>query len=196
MKKAITFIVIIALSLGIGFSWTKMEDFLTKKFHPIKYYEYVEMYSEQYGVPKEIILAVIKCESSFVADAVSPKGAVGLMQIMPSTYEWLCTKTGDEPIVSTLYDPAVNIKYGTYYLGYLYGRFGVWETTYAAYNAGDARVKGWLEDSRYGLDGRLVDIPFPETANYVEKVSDNARTYAQILNNYDYDKVDFVPVVE
>ncbi len=196
MKKAIAFIVIIALSVGIGFSWTKMEDFLTRRFHPIKYYEYVEKYSEQYGVPEEIILAVIKSESSFVADAVSPKGAVGLMQILPSTYEWLCTKTGDEPNVSTLYDPDVNIKYGTYYLGYLYGKFGVWETAYAAYNAGDARVKGWLEDPRYGLDGRLIEIPFEETANYVERVSDNAKTYSELLLDYDDGKADFVPVVE
>ncbi len=196
MKKVITCVIILLISVGIGFCWTVMEDYITEKLHPIKYTEYVEKYSEEYGVPREVILAVIKCESSFTADAVSYRGAVGLMQIMPSTYEWLCTKTGEEPNTSLLYDPDINIKYGTYYLSYLYSRFGVWETAYAAYNAGDNRVKGWLEDERYGLDGRLIDIPIEETKNYVKKVSDNAKTYSELLKKKDAEENNSVPVLE
>ncbi len=185
MKKVLICIGILALSVAIGFSWSFMEDYITETLHPMKYYEYVEKYSEEYSVPREIIFAVIKSESSFVSDAVSPAGAVGLMQIMPSTYEWLCTKTGEKPNISTLYDPEVSIKYGTYYLSYLYSRFGVWETVYAAYNAGDNRVKGWLEDSRYGLDGRLVDIPFEETKVYVKRVAQAKETYGRLLREKD-----------
>ncbi len=196
MKKAIICIGIIIASVIIGFSFSKMEDYITEKLHPIKYTEYVEKYSKEYGVPREVILAVIKCESSFTADAVSYRGAVGLMQIMPSTYEWLCTKTGDEPNTSLLYDPDINIKYGTYYLSYLYSKFGIWETAYAAYNAGDNRVKGWLSDERYGQDGRLIDIPIEETKNYVKKVSDNAKTYSELLKKKDEKENNTASVVE
>lgn len=182
MKKIITIIAIFAISLTIGFSWSKIEDYVTVRFYPVKYYDIVEKYSQEYSVPPEIIFGVIRAESSFVADAVSYKGAVGLMQIMPSTYEWLCTKTGDESNESFLYDPNVNIKYGTYYLSYLYSRFGMWETVYAAYNAGDNRVKSWLENGEYGLDGRLIKIPFEETASYVEKVKKNVETYKKLLD--------------
>lgn len=182
MKKIITVIAIFAVSLFIGFSWSKIEDFVTVRFYPVKYYDIVEKYSQEYSVPPEIILGVIRAESSFVADAVSYKGAVGLMQLMPSTYEWLSTKINEEANESFLYDPNVNIKYGTYYLSYLYSRFGVWETVYAAYNAGDTRVKTWLEDEKYGLDGRLINIPFEETATYVEKVKKNVKIYKELLD--------------
>ncbi len=182
MKKIITIVAILAISLFIGFSWSKIEDYITVKFYPVKYYDIVEKYSQEYSVPPEIILGVMRAESSFVADAVSYKGAVGLMQLMPSTYEWLCTKTGDTANESFLYDPNVNIKYGTYYLSYLYSRFGVWETVYAAYNAGDNRVRGWLENEEYGLDGRLINIPFEETAAYVEKVTKNVKIYKELLD--------------
>lgn len=181
VKKAITCICILLLSVAIGFSFSKIEELIIEKTHPIKYYEYVQKYSQEYGVPKEIILAVMSSESSFTSDAVSYKGAVGLMQIMPSTYEWLCTKTGDDPNQSYLYDPNVNIKYGTYFLSYLYSRFGVWETVYAAYNAGEGRVRGWLENPLYGEDGRLIEIPFEETKTYVKRVSERAKVYSELL---------------
>ena len=196
MKKVITFIIILAISVGIGFSWTKMEDYVTKKLHPMKYYEYVEKYSEEYAVPREVVFAVIKSESSFVSDAISSKGAVGLMQVMPSTFEWLCTKTGDAPDVNMLYAPEVNIKYGTYLLSYLYSRFGVWETAFAAYNAGEGRVKGWLSDERYGKDGRLIDIPFEETETYVKRVTENVKVYSELLAREDKEKREKVPVIK
>ena len=183
MRKTVAIVAILALSVLIGLSWTGIEKAVTKQTHPFKYREIVETYSAQYGVPQEILYAVIRTESGFVPDAVSPSGAVGLMQLLPSTYEWLCTKTGEEYNLSTLYDPDVNIRYGAYLLSYFYAKFGVWETVYAAYNAGDSRVREWLEDPRYGLDGRLIEIPYEETRNYVAKVSDNAAAYAQILQD-------------
>lgn len=184
MKKFIVFITILAISVGVGFSWTYMEEFITEKLHPMKYVEYVEEYSELYGVPKEIIYAVIKCESSFEADAKSSKGAIGLMQIMPATFEDLCRRTGEEYNESLLYDPSVNIKYGTYYLSRLYSKFGIWETVYAAYNAGPGRVDDWLSNATYATDGRLHNIPIEETAGYVEKVSEARNVYAKLTEKY------------
>ncbi len=181
MKKVIVFIIIILVSVGVGFSWSFMEDYIEKVTHPMKYSEYVSQYSEEYGVPEEIIYAVIKCESSFETDAKSSGGAVGLMQMLPATFEDLCRRLGEEYNESLLYDPKISIKYGTYYLSYLYSRYGVWETVYAAYNAGYGRVDGWLDDPEIGVDGRLYNIPFKETRNYVERVSQARTVYSKLI---------------
>lgn len=181
MKRIIVFFLIIVVSVGMGFSWTFIEDTVEKAMHPIKYEEHVERFSDEYGVPEEIIYAVIKCESSFKADAISSGGAVGLMQMMPATFEDLCRRKGEEYNESLLYDPKVSIEYGTYYLSYLYSRYGVWETVYAAYNAGYGRVDGWLEDPEIGVDGRLNNIPYKETREYVEKVADARKVYSKLI---------------
>ena len=172
---------IIIITVGVGVSWTFMEKTVEKILHPIEYVYYLDRFSEEYGVPKEIIYAIIKCESSFKADAKSAQGAVGLMQMMPETFEDLSRRLGREYNESMLYDPKVSIEFGTYYLGYLYSRYGVWENVYAAYNAGYGRVDKWLEDPDISTDGRLVNIPYEETRKYVEKVSDARRTYSKLL---------------
>ena len=142
---------------------------------------FAEKYSEKYAVPKEIVYAVINCESSYEADAKSSSGAVGLMQVMPSTFEEICRDLGEEYNASSLYDPEVNIKSGVYYLSKLYRRYGVWETVFAAYNAGYGKVDKWLADDSISEDGRLVNIPYKETADYVERVTDAKRVYSELL---------------
>ena len=145
--------------------------------HPILYAELIDEYSGEYGVPPEIICAVIETESSFRADAVSGAGAMGLMQITRETFWWLLTKAGEDMEVERLFEPEINIKYGTYFLSLLYEEFGEWDTVYAAYNAGRSRVHGWLENDEITKDGRLVNIPIAETADYVEKVSRSVEKY-------------------
>ena len=181
MKKTIIFVAIILISLCVGFGWTFMENYISEVTHPMKYSEQVEKYSDKYGVPEEIIYSVIKCESSFKADAKSKDGAIGLMQIMPATFEDLCRRMGEQYNESLLYDPEVNIRYGTFYLSYLYSRYGVWETVFAAYNAGYGRVDGWLDNPEIATDGRLENIPFEETRNYVERVSDARKVYSRLV---------------
>lgn len=182
MRKTIIFVSIIIISVFMGLFWTFMENVITEAMHPMKYSEYVEKYSEAYAVPQEVIYSVIKCESSFDAAAVSDSGAVGLMQIMPSTFEEMCKKMGEDHNVSSLYDPEVNIKYGTFYLSQLYSKYGVWENVFAAYNAGYGKVDNWLDDPSVSVDGRLVNIPYEETANYVERVSKAKKVYGELLN--------------
>jgi soluble lytic murein transglycosylase len=80
-----------------------------------------------------------------------------------------------------LYDPATNIKYGTYYLSYLYGVYARWPTVYAAYNAGPSAVDRWLEDKAYSDDGtNLEKIPYPETEAFVSRVERAAETYLRL----------------
>ena len=127
--------------------------------------------AEEFHVQTALILAVIKVESDFCPDAVSDAGAVGLMQLLPTTFSWLCEQKLCEPHnKDEILIPSVNIRYGTYYLAYLLERFGAPDTALAAYNAGEGRVEEWLSDPTLSQNGKLLTIPFPETAAYVERV--------------------------
>lgn len=185
MKKAISrsiaIILILCISIASGFIISSLIDKINRKTHPLTYSEYVEKYSEMYGVPAPVIYATIKTESGFTSNAVSSVGAVGLMQLMPDTFLWLCEKQGEELDVGMLYDPETNIRYGTYYLSYLYREFGLWETVYAAYNCGPGRVKEWQKNEEYADEnGVLIKIPFSETAGYVKKVSKAVGIYENL----------------
>lgn len=184
MKKTVgalfTVSVILILTVGAGFLYRFIIDEYDRMKHPLNYREYVEGYAQLYSVPSDIIYAVIKTESSFDKDALSPKGAVGLMQITPDTFDWLMTKTGEEHKHEKLYIPQINIKYGVFFLSYLYKEFNSWETAFAAYNAGMARVKGWLEDPEITENGRLVHVPFQETKNYIVFVTRAAENYRRL----------------
>lgn len=157
---------------------------IQKFLYPREYSEYVTKYSAEYDVPESLIYAVILAESGFDADAKSGAGAVGLMQLMPDTLEWLSRLLDEETPTGDILDPETNIKYGTYYLRHLIDRFGNTETALAAYNAGHGRVANWLKDRRYSDDGKtLKEIPLAETKNYVNRVSGNIKQYKKIYYN-------------
>ncbi|MCR5263565.1 MAG: lytic transglycosylase domain-containing protein [Clostridiales bacterium] len=157
-----------------------IKDEGSMKLRPLPYKDVVFRYSDEYDVPPDVIYAVMRVESSFRPDAVSGAGAIGLMQLIMPTFEWLQTKTGDTYGEEALYNPEINIKYGTYLLGWLYGRYGSWNTAWAAYNAGIGRVNGWLEDARYSKDGELYDIPIEETRHYVRRVAEEREEYLRL----------------
>lgn len=180
MKKTLIIISIILLACLIATASGHIGDLIMKRLNPIEYSGYVEKYSEEYGVPSPIIYAVIKNESSFRPDAVSPRGAIGLMQLTPDTFDWLCSKTGEESNSDLLYNPETNIRYGTYFLSLLHNEYQSWDTVYAAYNAGRGRVNEWLSLEEYNNNGRLKNIPYKETAEYVEKVKKSAAVYSRL----------------
>lgn len=181
MRKSFVIIFILILSAGIATLWVFVENLILEKTHPLPYYEIVSKYSAEYAVPEEVIYAVMNTESSFKSDAVSAKGAIGLMQITPDTFEWLCSKNSDPDTSSErLYNPEVNICYGTYFLSLLYTEFSVWDTVFAAYNAGRGKVNEWLADDQYNKNGKIVNIPYPETAAYVEKVNKAMLVYKKL----------------
>jgi soluble lytic murein transglycosylase len=101
----------------------------------------VDQVSRKYGVSPDMIFAVIQTESSFDTLAVSNRGAVGLMQLLPSTArevaEELNIQWTDDRI---LWDPLTNIEMGTYYLRTLISRFDNVEVALAAYNQGPNRI--------------------------------------------------------
>jgi len=118
--------------------------------------------SVAHDIDYELLQALIATESGFNTHAVSPKGAVGLMQLMPPTAQRYGVR-GDKnsPIEKKLTDPRTNIVAGSRYLRYLIDLFpGQLELAVAAYNAGEGAVQ------RYGNK-----IPnYPETKNYVKTV--------------------------
>jgi soluble lytic murein transglycosylase len=119
-----------------------------------------------------LVLAVIKAESGFNEKAVSQKGAMGLMQLMPSTAEWL---NGNELSDEELFNPNLNIKLGTAYLVYLEKKFD-FVFAIAAYNAGETRVSEWLSQGISSVE----DIPYSETKTYVKRVLANYKVYKAI----------------
>ncbi|MGM9637315.1 MAG: lytic transglycosylase domain-containing protein [Eubacteriales bacterium] len=179
-------IVLVVVTLAkVGESQEEMEE----KSYPLEYMEIVLNASEEFEVPPEIIYGVIFVESSFRPAVVSSSGAVGLMQLKPSTFldmqERYVRANPDTPVhpEESLTDPEVNIFYGTCYLAYLYDYFGDWEIVYAAYNGGMGNVREWLTDERYCEDGKLVNIPLEETATYVQKVNVAVEKYKDILDS-------------
>lgn len=175
-------LIILAISIAFGFifdfSVTQVERLVYPR--PSEYQEYVEKYSAKYNVPEEIVWAVIKTESDFESSAISSKGAVGLMQMVPDTFKWLSSDIlHDYHDVGMLYHPETNIKYGTYYLSRLYNQFGDWDTAIAAYNGGEGNVSKWMGD-----DGKLtineIPLEYIETSSYVIKVNFRAERYKKL----------------
>ena len=148
--------------------------------YPLEYKDEIEKASEEFDVPIERICAVIYVESRFDPSVTSSVGARGLMQIMPETFADVQKALKTDYTDDDLYDPAVNIRAGTYYLSYLYKILGDWELVHAAYNAGIGNVWSWLDDDRYSKDGRLTDIPFSETKNYLKKVAIAKEKYKEL----------------
>lgn len=125
-----------------------------------------------------LVYAVIKAESGFDEGAVSGAGAVGLMQLKPSTAEFICVRDGIEFCPSQLKDGAYNVLLGCRYLKYLSWRFPVQETALAAYNAGEGTVSIWLNDTEFSDDGKILKkIPYRETREYVKKIAKYRKIY-------------------
>ena len=142
------------------------------------------------SVERALALAVTRQESGFNSGAVSPSGALGLMQLMPGTARDVAGRLGVPYIQDKLTrDPAYNVSLGTQYLSEMLQRFGgSYELALAAYNAGPNRVARWLDtigDPRVGkID--MVDwiemIPFRETRNYVQLIMEGVGVYRDRLN--------------
>lgn len=152
-------------------------------YYPLKYHESVARHAERYMLDPLLITAVMRVESDFNRFAVSPKGARGLMQIMPDTARWAAERMGLADFdVEHLFDPETNIAIGVWYLSMLREQFGG-DTVLAlaAYNGGQANVSRWLREEAWSGEVETIsDIPFPETRGYVQKVLHAYEWYRRI----------------
>ena len=152
-------------------------------FYPMEYRETIVNFGEKYSVSGGLIASIANVESHFDENAVSSKGAVGIMQLIPSSAQWLAGKIGVEFDQSRLKDAEYNLQLGTYYLSFLMKTFKDEKVAICAYNAGQGNVSAWLNDTRYSKDGKtLQDVPFPETKAYLKKVLINYNYYKNKYN--------------
>ncbi|MEW6572689.1 MAG: lytic transglycosylase domain-containing protein [Bacillota bacterium] len=153
-------------------------------YYPFKYQETVFRCASTNGLDPFLTAAIIKIESDYRPGAVSPRGAVGLMQLMPKTAHWVAEQRGELFDPSALLDPEANISYGTWYLAFLNREFGDMVIALAAYNAGRGNVKTWLSDKTWtGTVEDLDRIPFPETRQFVRKTIWTYRIYRYLYGD-------------
>lgn len=149
--------------------------------YPKAWPDFVVSSAKAASVPEELVWSIMRAESQYRAEARSPVGAMGLMQIMPFTGERVAKdllgrgafQSGD------LQDPEINVKFGARYLQRLVEKFsGSVPLVAAGYNAGPHRVQNWLKGfGALRMDEFIEHIPFVETRNYVKKVSRNFQIY-------------------
>ncbi|WP_018982933.1 transglycosylase SLT domain-containing protein [Salinimonas chungwhensis] len=163
----------------ISFSRSGYLNDIEKRF-PLAYANEFTSVGETYNVQPAFAMAIARRESSFRADAVSPAGAAGLMQLMPGTARYLAQRNADNrrqtstPTLnrSALFEPANNLQYGVQYLRYLGDKLGDNPVLISAsYNAGWRKVLEWLpEDVSMETDIWIENIPYKETRHYVKAV--------------------------
>lgn len=141
--------------------------------------------AKRHSIDPAWIFAVTRQESAFVSDAKSSAGALGLMQLIPSTAD-MVAKRKQIPLRNTraVLDPHTNIQLGSGYLKMMldsHQQNPVLAT--AAYNAGPGRVRKWLPTQKMEADVWIATIPFKETRNYLENVMTYTAIYQQLLGN-------------
>lgn len=138
-----------------------------------KYKKIAVNYSKEYGVDSSVILAIIQTESGFKSNAYSSKGAIGLMQIMPETANYISEIKGG--VYFDLKNPDTNVNFGVYYYKYLLDKFKNEDIAICAYNAGESNAFKWFEK---GFD--IKNIKYSETLNYYKKVKFFKKIYGII----------------
>jgi soluble lytic murein transglycosylase len=160
--------------------WTSLEpERRVQEFaYPLRYEDAIRESGELYGVDPALIAGIIYVESRFNPEAVSSQGAYGLMQILPSTADFIAERAG---IAGDFRDPQVNVRMGTWYYTYLSRKYmGDERLVLAAYNAGESRVDTWVQEEGFDISR---DIPFPETRNYVEDVREARDRYSELYGD-------------
>lgn len=161
------------LVLAGGAAWVVEEepDWYLRARYPLEYEQLVRANARDRDLDPALVAAVIYTESRFDPNARSEADAVGLMQLLPETAEFIAKKTGGEDfVVADLRDPEINVRYGTWLLAYLRDYYdGDLTTALAAYHAGPGRVDEWRR--------RGQAIAFPETRAYVREVERIRRVY-------------------
>jgi soluble lytic murein transglycosylase len=185
-EKGIVTVLLVFLSLALlALFLAQSTVHLRREKRENTYVQTARLAAAEFKVPFPLVLAVIRTESDFRPNAVSDAGACGLMQLLPETFAFLKEDAFEEELPdSAIFDPVVNIRYGTYYLSYLFEKFGNWFTALAAYNAGEGRVSAWLKDKELSPDGYLKHIPFSETAQYVQSALEHYGAYREKYNGF------------
>ncbi len=167
---------------------TEAERWAWRCVYPDAYPELVRREEKRAGLPSGFVYAIMRQESAFRTEAVSPVGAQGLMQLMPNTAKRAAAESGYDAPLDAVYRPAVNVRLGSFYLAKLLDNFaGSVPLAAAGYNAGPHAVERWLESAKHSPDTDLwiARIPFDETRNYVLRVLGNLARYQYLDGGID-----------
>lgn len=164
VRKGVAFLIIFLLIICVFSYALFVAGLSTQYFFTIK--EELARYDTRLN--ERIILSIIKTESNFNKNARSNKGALGLMQIMPTTAKYIINGMAKENrrINGNLFNEKDNIAMGVWYLAYLERKFNSLDYVLIAYNAGETIAKRWEKE---GI--KPSEIPYKETRNYVKKVN-------------------------
>lgn len=186
IKKAFAFVIAVALTLSAMFL---LFDYLPSKLADLSYrtaYEdEVERWCREFSVDPALVYSVIKVESNFNPDARSDVGAIGLMQIIEDSFEWVAWQLKKSDLsFEDMYAPEYSVMFGTYMIGFLYDRYGSVELAAAAYHAGIGTVDGWIESGEIDPENVSTDdIPGSSTRHYAKKIVKAYKKYSNIINN-------------
>ena len=167
MTRLVALLLVVAIGVGAGAAIVTTEpNWYLRMRYPLRYGDIVRGHAENYRLEPELLAAVIYTESKFDPDAESPSGAIGLMQLLPETAAGIAERTGGSRFeTADLYDPELNVRYGSWYLRHLLDKYGSEEQALTAYNGGQGN-----------LDRGIVHA---ETRHYVENVLEIRDIYAK-----------------
>ena len=155
-----------------------------QRLYPRKYNDLVEQYAAEYDLDPLLVYSFIRTESGFDPGAESSVGARGLMQITEVTFDWIKSKIapGEDLTFDDLYDPAVNIRFGVYYISACLERYhGDVSTAAAAYHSGWGTVDALLQKEEHSEDGlTLSGFPYNQMHHYVEKITACYAKYTEL----------------
>lgn len=182
IKLALLVLLLVAcLLVGVGL-WLRagLPAGVGRWLNPISYEDEIAAAAARQSLDPHLVLAMVKCESGFRPDARSDAGAVGLMQLLPSTAEWITGRPdwagAGSPQLTAAQD---NLALGCYYLRFLLDRYGGDQiSAIAAYHAGQGTVDGWLAESGGRL--QMDDISYSETRDYVRRVLRYQELYGKL----------------
>ena len=185
IRRVIAFFLLILLSVGFGFAYDGIATAIERHRHPRpeKQVDEVAEYAAEYGIPEPVIWAILKTQSNFTSNAVSEQGAIGLMQLTPKQFDFICTRLLgiQTPDAGMLYDPETNLRCGCAWLSYLYARYDTWHLAFAAYRNGTEILDAWLTDSTLvDQNGMLPAFPDSETTAFVENIERTVEKYSQL----------------
>jgi soluble lytic murein transglycosylase len=156
-----------------------------KTLYPLPYEAIIRREAAKNNFDPMLAAGLMKQESTFQADAVSPADAVGLMQVLPKTGRLLAKQLRLRFSLNRLFDPEYNVELGMLYIANLVKLTGAPEYALAAFDAGEDRIAAWKAERNYEEIPELVEsIPFTETHDYVQIVSRNAEVYRMIYSQH------------
>jgi soluble lytic murein transglycosylase len=154
---------------------------VSDRIYPLVYEDEIAAVAEKYDLDPYLVAAVARTESGFDPDARSHAGAVGLMQLLPKTAEWVTSldswKGPDNPALT---NPQDSLELGACYLAYLQRTLDDPTAAIAAYNAGQNAVRGWIKKAGGSASFGMEDIPYPETQEFVRRVERYRTIYQKV----------------